>query len=61
MAVRVPTLTKTQVDYRHGTAEQHCGNCMMFHQDPESAGSGRCDLVIGPVSAHMVCNRWEAE
>lgn len=53
-----PALFKAEVHYRQGTAEEHCGNCVMFH--PDGLGTGRCDLVMGLISAHMVCNRWEA-
>ena len=58
MADRKPTLAKAQVDYRHGTFERHCGNCVMFTL--ESGTRGRCDLVTGVIEAYMICNRWEA-
>ena len=54
---RKPTLAKISVHYRSGTMEEHCGNCVMFH--PDGLGTGRCDLVMGPIGAHMVCDRWE--
>jgi hypothetical protein len=57
---RVPHLLKRDVRYRNGTAEKHCGNCVMFHPGPSPAASGRCDLVLGPIAPHMVCDRWEA-
>lgn len=53
-----PTLSKAAVHYRQGTAEAHCGNCVMFH--PGGLGTGRCDLVKGVIEAHGVCDRWEA-
>lgn len=57
-APRKPTMTKAAAHYRHGTAEEHCGNCVMFH--PGAAlKPGRCDLVMGSVSGHMVCDHWE--
>ncbi len=56
---RKPVLTKAQVDYRAGTAEQHCGNCVMFNPSVKLAWVGACDLVIGLIDGHKVCDRWE--
>src|SRR5215472_2792327 len=52
--VKVATLTKAEVNYRMGDADQHCGNCVMFH------GNGTCDLVEGVITPGSVCDRWEA-
>lgn len=56
---RKPTLTKAEVDYRSGTAERHCGNCVMFNPSAKLDWVGNCDLVIGLISGHKVCDRWE--
>ena len=59
-ADRVPHLLKRDVRYRQGSVEQHCGNCVMFHPPESPVTTGHCDLVIGPIAPHMVCDRWEA-
>lgn len=48
-------VSKESVNYRAATGDHRCGNCVMFHSN------GTCDLVMGNISAHDTCDRWEAK
>lgn len=47
-------VSKTSVNYRGGTVQKHCGNCIMYHMR-----SRTCDLVAGVIRQDGVCDRWE--
>jgi hypothetical protein len=54
-------VSKESVNYRHGTSERHCGNCVMFRLHPPDFESGACTLVQGIIEEDDVCDRWEGE
>jgi hypothetical protein len=57
---RGPHLLKRDVRYRQGSADKHCGNCVMFRPSARLDWVGACDLVIGLIAGNKVCDRWEA-
>lgn len=44
-------VSKESVNYRHGTAAEHCGNCAMYSENT-------CDLVRGQIEPLDTCDRW---
>lgn len=49
-----PTVSKSSVNFRSGTAAKRCGNCVMFHPRQHA-----CDLVKGVIRSDDVCDRWQ--
>lgn len=49
-------VSKKSVDYRDGTEDKHCSNCIMFHPISKA-----CDLVAGVIFPRGVCDRWETK
>lgn len=54
-AEKGPKATKATAHYRGGTAKKRCGVCRMF--EPPNA----CSAVRGQISAHAVCDYFEAK
>ena len=46
---------KSEVDYRTGSAGEHCGLCEYF----EKKGPNQCLKVAGHITANMLCDLFE--
>ena len=54
-------VTKSSVNYRHGSSEKHCGNCTMIRLMPPDFETHKCTLVKGIINPDDVCDEWEAK
>ena len=52
MSTEIVKLPKEKVHYRGTIGQDRCGKCAMYHHNHI------CDLVLGTIEAHKVCDRW---
>ena len=50
--------THDEVNYKHGSKQEHCGNCVNFIPENPAVRS-RCRTVQCPIARSMWCKRYK--